>query len=33
LANRFKIVKIRDVNDNICSVDKLITNSQTVELF
>lgn len=33
LANRFKIVKIKYVNDNICAVENLITNSQTVEQF
>lgn len=31
LANRFKIVKIKDVNDNICSVENLIHEPKIVE--
>ncbi len=33
LANNFKIVKIKDVNDNICSVDELISKPQNVESY
>jgi len=31
LANTFKIVKIKDVNDNICSVENLIHEPKIVE--
>jgi threonylcarbamoyladenosine tRNA methylthiotransferase MtaB len=31
LANKFKIVKIKDVNDNICSVEKIIQQPQFAE--
>lgn len=31
LANTFKIVKIKDVNDNICSIEKIIQQPQFVE--
>lgn len=33
LANNFKIVKIKDVNDNICSVDEFISKPQNVESY
>lgn len=33
LANNFKIVKIKDVNDNICSVEELIRKPQNVESY
>jgi len=31
LANNFKFVKIKDVNDNICSIENLIHEPHTVE--
>lgn len=33
LANNFKLVKIKDVNDNICSVDNLLHQSKIVESY
>ena len=31
LANKFKLVKIKDVNENICSVEQLTQTSKIVE--
>lgn len=33
LANNFKLVKIKDVNDNICSVDNILQKSKIVESY
>ena len=33
LANNFKIVKIKDVNENICSVDQLIQEPKNIESY
>ncbi len=33
LANNFKIVKIKDVNDNICSVENFIHETKIIESY